>query len=292
LILRSPAARFCTPHFDAMLVGVRKTVAKRKAVLKSQSAVVKRVMGKVNKAGELSKLGKTSKASVCPPSLKGISAVAINLARREDRWRKVQKSVAKQAPWLKFTRLDAVDGKAAPPPEKEVCKRYSTARLAELFFWYKPMMVSMSPGERGCCGSHVKAWRLAASGTKPLLVLEDDAVALKTFTSSLAKAVAEAPRGTGMIFLSSKDRGTTKPFGKVLMTPDFVWTTVGYVIWPATARALLKMLPMDMPVDNFLGWHIKQGTIKAFSLRPAAVRQAQTWNVGSDINHSDDVAHR
>jgi len=225
-------------------------------------------------------------------SLRGVSAVAINLAKREDRWIKVQKSVAKAAPWLRFERLIAVDGRTEPPPKKDVMSHYSTARLASLFFWYKPMMVAMSPGERGCCASHIKAWRQAAQGTKPLIVLEDDAVALKTFESTIAQALREAPRGTGMVFLSSKDRGYPKRFGEVLMEPDFVWTTVGYVIWPATARMLLTMLPMDMPVDNFLAWHIKQGKIKAFSVRPAAVRQAQTWNVGSDIKHSDDVAHR
>jgi len=188
--------------------------------------------------------------------------------------------------------LDAVDGRSNPPPQKDVCSRYSTARLSQLFHWYKPMSVKMSPGERGCCASHLKAWRLAAKGTKPLLVLEDDAVVLHTFTASVSKAVAEAPKGTGMIWLSSKDRGYPKPFGEVLMSPYFVWTTVGYLIWPATARMLLEMMPMDMPVDNFLAWHIKEGRIKAYSMRPAAVRQAQTWNVGSDIKHSDDVAHR
>merc|ERR1719174_1455293 len=124
----------------------------------------------------------------------------------------------------------------------------------------------MSPGERGCCGSHIKAWRIAAARKKPLLVLEDDAVAMPTFTSSLATAVAEAPKDTGMIFLSSKDRGYPKKVGEVLMEPSFVWTTVGYLIWPAAARKLLGMMPLDMPVDNWMAYHIQQGTIKAYSM--------------------------
>lgn len=266
-----------------MPVGVRRTVAKRKATAtKSQlKTSTKRTLSKAS-----------GKSPTGPNSVQGINAVVINLAKRADRMEKLHKSISKQAPWLKFTRLDAVDGRCNPPPEKDICSRYSTARLAQLFHWYKPMSVKMSPGERGCCASHLKAWRVAAKGTKPLLVLEDDAVVLHTFTSSVAQAMAEAPKGTGMIWLSSKDRGYPKPFGKVLMSPYFVWTTVGYLIWPATARMLLKMMPMDMPVDNFLAWHIKEGKIKAYSMRPAAVRQAQTWNVGSDIKHSDDVAHR
>jgi len=226
-----------------------------------------------------------------PSNLRGVGALVINLQRRPDRWQKSQKSFARSAPWLSLERLDAVDGKAKPPPTSEVTKKWSTARLATLFHWYRAVTVPMSPGERGCCGSHVKAWRIAAKKQKPVLVLEDDAVALPAFTHSLATAVKEAPKGTVMIFLSSKDRGWPKPVGEVLMQPSYVWTTVGYLVWPATARQLLKMLPMDMPVDNFLAWHIKEGTIKAFSVRPAGLRQAQTWNVGSDVPHSDDVAH-
>ena len=126
---------------------------------------------------------------------------------------------------------------------------------------------------------------------KPLVVLEDDAVALGDFASTLATAIKEAPKDTGMIWLSSKDRGWPKKVGKVLQKPFYVWTTVGYVVYPETARKLLKMLPVDMPVDNWLAWHIKEGAVKAYSVRPAAVRQAQTWNVGSDVPHSDDIAH-
>jgi GR25 family glycosyltransferase involved in LPS biosynthesis len=226
-----------------------------------------------------------------PAVLKGISAVAINLERRPDRWLKIQRSVSRQAPWLPMKRLNAVDGRAAPPSTKEVSRTWSTANLATLFHWYKAVTVKMSPGERGCCGSHIAAWKLAAKSKKPLLVLEDDAVALGSFTPTLTQAVAEAPKDTGMIFLSSKDRGYPKRVGKVLMEPDFVWTTVGYLIYPSAARTLLGMLPLDAPVDNFLAWHIKEGAVKAFSVRPAAVRQAQTWNVGSDVPHSDDVAH-
>jgi len=237
------------------------------------------------------KQSKVSGSKFAPAPLRGISSVVINLDRRADRWAKIQKSVAKQAPWLQVKRLPAIDGANAPPPVLEVTKFWSTARLAERFWWYKPVTVRMAPGERGCCASHIAAWKIAAKRRAPLLVLEDDAVALPPFTASLAQAVAEAPIGTGMIFLSSKDRGTRKAAGKVLMEPEFVWTTVGYLIWPAAARTFLRMLPMDMPVDNFLAWHISQGKILAYSMRPAAVRQADTWNVGSDVPHSDDVAH-
>jgi len=263
-------------------------------------AKVKRTLTKAKKTSKVvqrsatstSKRSTKAASTGAPAVLRGIEAVVVNLDNRPDRWAKSQKSLAKAAPWLKVRRLSAVDGRAAPPPVKDVTAKWSTGRLAERFHWYLTKTIKMSPGERGCCASHIAAWRIAAKRSKPLLVIEDDAVGLPTFTNSLATALREAPKGTGAIWLSSKDRGWPKQVGKVLMKPSFVWTTVGYLIWPAAARTFLKMLPMDMPVDNWMAHHIQVGAIEAYSMKPAGVRQAQTWNVGSDVPHSDDVAHR
>merc|ERR1711924_195263 len=264
---------------------MKKNISKRK--------VASKVMKAVAKKKALTALRSKSKISgqrkQRPASLRGISAVCINLECRPDRWAGIQKSFAKHAPWMKFTRLNAVDGSQAPPSEKDVIAKWSTKRLAQMFHWYSSKTIKMSPGERGCCASHIKAWKIAAKQTKPLIVLEDDAVALPSFEKSLVQALKERPRGTGAIWLSSKDRGTPRRVGEVLMEPDYVWTTVGYVIFPEAARQFLR--PLDMPVDNIMAWHIKHGTVKAFSVSPAAVRQAQTWNIGSDVPHSDDVAH-
>lgn len=263
---------------------VRKAAVKRKAAVRPAARLTRGT----------SKHAATSASPVkrSPPSgLQGVSAHVINLDRRPDRWATISRGLSKQAPWLKASRLSAVDGKASPPTAKEVSQKWKTNALAELFHWYKAVTIQMSPGERGCCGSHIKAWRLAAKCRAPTIVLEDDAVCLPTFTSTVSQAVKEAPKGTDMVWLSSKDRGYPKKVGKVLMKPDFVWTTVGYIIWPAAAKRLLKLLPMDMPVDNWLGLLIKAGDVNAYSVKPAAVRQAQTWNVGSDVPHSDDVAH-
>jgi len=262
---------------------VLRTVGKRKAVNSVLTKKTKTYLAATTKV--------LPKHLLPSPSLRKLSAVVINLEKRPDRWANVQKSLARNAPWLKVQRLSAVDGSLAPILSRDVTEKWCTARLAELFHWYQTKTIKMSPGERGCCGSHLKAWRLAAAGSTPLIVLEDDAVALPSFTATLQQALTEAPTDTGAIWLTSKDRGIRKRFGNVLMEPSYLWTTVGYVIWPAAARALISRLPMDMPVDNFMAWHIKDGALKAFSVCPAAVRQAQTWNIGSDVPHSDDAAH-
>jgi len=264
---------------------VRRTVMKRKAIAKT--------MGKKVFLNSKKAMHRTARIIPKPSvssALGQMKAVVINLKSRPDRWEGLQKSAAKNAPWLKMERIDAVDGRVEKIPAGDICKKWSTERLAKLFHWYRPRTIDMSPGERGCCGSHLKAWRMCAKSGKPLLVLEDDAVVLPCFTSTLQQALKEAPKDTGAIWITSKDRGTRKRVGEVLMEPSYVWTTVGYVIWPHAAKAFMKLLPMDMPVDNFMAWHIKEGTVKTFSVSPAAVRQANTWNIGSDVPHSDDVA--
>jgi len=253
---------------------------------RAKAAMKKKAVRPVKKT--ITKKGSKS----APKGLAGISAVVINLDRRPDRWKRISSSLAERVPWLKVERLSAVDGKANPPSFKDIAKSWTTARLAGLFHWYTTSKCTMSPGERGCCASHMNAWRICASQTKPLIVLEDDAVILKNFSQTLADALTECPKDTDAIWLSSKDRGEPQRAGKVLMKPYFVWTTVGYVIWPKAARKLLSMKPMDAPVDNFMAVKIFDGKISAFSVRPAAVRQAATWNVGSDVPHSDDGTTR
>lgn len=262
---------------------VRKTVSKKKAILRNPSS---KILGSVAKS-----VKSVAEKRMRPSArLAGLKAVVINLKDRQDRWEGVQKSAIKHAPWLKMNRLDAVNGRENPPPTKDVCKKYSTLRLAKMFHWYRPKTVEMSGGELGCCASHLKAWRKCAASNQPLIVLEDDAVILPCFTETLDKALKEAPKDIGALWLTSKDRGTRKRVGEVLMEPSYLWTTVGYVIWPAAAKAFIKLLPMDMPVDNFMAWHIKEKNVNGFSVQPACVRQANTWNIGSDVPHSDDVA--
>jgi glycosyl transferase family 25 len=252
----------------------------------------KRGAGKYKARAKIPKIAKSAqlKSKKAPAKLGGLKCVVINLKDREDRWLGIQKSASKNAPWLKMERIDAVNGRLHPPSVKDVCKKYSTLRLAKLFHWYRPKMVPMSGGERGCCASHLKAWRACAKSNKPLIVLEDDAVILPSFATTLDQALKEAPKDIGTLWLTSKDRGTRKSVGDVLMEPSFLWTTVGYVIWPRAAKAFMKLLPMDLPVDNFMAWHVKEKNVKGFSVRPACVRQANTWNIGSDVAHSDDVA--
>mmetsp|Transcript_53524 Transcript_53524/g.117481 ORF Transcript_53524/g.117481 Transcript_53524/m.117481 type:complete len:313 (+) Transcript_53524:17-955(+) len=220
-------------------------------------------------------------------------AVVINLDARPDRWLALQKKLHSKVPGLCVDRLSATDGRVAAIETNLVTGSWHTKQLATYCTWYKPVGLKMSGGERGCAHSHVRCWELAQKLRKPLVVLEDDAVPLPGFVNQLATAWKEAAGGYDIMFLTSKDRFTPKkiPGCKAIVSPAFAWTTVGYIVTPSGANKLLSMLPVDQPVDNFLAIAICEGRLKACSMRPSVVRQANTWNVGSDVPHSDDVAH-
>merc|ERR1719469_661504 len=53
----------------------------------------------------------------------------------------------------------------------------------------------------------------------------------------------------------------------LLRKAEYVWTTVAYVIWPAGAEKLLKQAtPMNLPVDNFMGWECREGRLNSYVL--------------------------
>jgi hypothetical protein len=158
---------------------------------------------------------------------------------------------------------------------------------------YKVLNLCLSPGERGCAISHVRAWRHCierACGTeRPLLVLEDDAAPTPEFTSSLERAMASTPADAHVLYLGySQATEWRREVSKDVVESEYVWTTVAYILWPAGARALLDLLPVDQPVDNFMAYACARGAIKAYCVRPKIVLQNDAWNTNSDVAHSDE----
>ena len=94
-----------------------------------------------------------------------IATVVINLQRDSAKWQRMQE----HAPW-KVVRMPAVDGRLAPG---------------------RP--VHMNPFMFGCLLSHKRCWAVAAAGTLPLLILEDDCVFPDDFSSRLAQLLITLP---------------------------------------------------------------------------------------------------
>lgn len=56
---------------------------------------------------------------------------------------------------------------------------------------------------------------------------------------------------------------------------EYLWTTVGYVLWPSGARRLLEALPVDQPVDNFMSDLMSRGRLRGYAIVPPVVKQAK-----------------
>jgi len=237
--------------------------------------------------------------------LRELQAVVINLERRPDRMDACAARLQARCQGLRFERFVATDGKAERISTEEVATSWHTARnvvyqrqRAVRKGWddldtYQERRLALSPGERGCSSSHLRAWRrcleLAGDSDRPLLVLEDDAAPTAEFTQTLSRAMAALPPDAGLLYLGySQAAEWRREVSLELVEAEYVWTTVAYIIWPACARRFLSRLPIDEPVDNWMAGMAAASEIKAYCVRPKIVLQADAWNVNSDVAHSDE----
>lgn len=249
------------------------------------------------------------KSDVARPTLSDLKTVIVNLERRPDRLEGCAERLRQHCPDLTWTRFAATDGKQVCIPASEVVSSWNTARncvyqrlRSKRKGWndldsYKEIQLELSPGERGCASSHIRAWRqcleLAEAhgpgSERPLLVLEDDAAPTAEFQGVLTRALAVLPADAHLLYLGYSQAADWRcEISPDVVESEYVWTTVGYVIWPAGARILLERLPVDQPVDNWLAGLNAAGDLKAYCTRPKIVRQAEPWNVNSDVAHSDE----
>lgn len=238
--------------------------------------------------------------------LDGLQAIIINLDRRPDRYEACSRKFNSLCPWLSYTRVSATDGKVDSISESEVTSSWDTTnnvRFQKLRAiregWseleaYQPRVLDHSPGERGCSMSHIRAWRHCVEQSngceKPLLVLEDDAVPVEKFTEILEQALHALPHDAQILYLGYEQAAEwRRQVSAEVVEAEYVWVTVGYIIWPAGARVLLNRLPIDQPVDNWMAAACASGTIKSYCIEPKIIHQAEAWNVKSDVCHSDEV---
>jgi GR25 family glycosyltransferase involved in LPS biosynthesis len=124
----------------------------------------------------------------------------------------------------------------------------------------------------------------------PLLVLEDDAAPTAHFREILQRVLPTIPSDAHLLYLGySQAAEWRRQVSEYLVESEYVWTTVAYIIWPAGARNLLEMLPVDQPVDNFMALACASRKLKSYCMKPKIVYPAEAWNQNSDISHSDEV---
>lgn len=267
----------------------------------AQKAEEARKVDELRKAEEASKAEEAEEASKA--LLRSLETVVISLERRPDRMQGCVERFASVCPELRLNQVAAVDGRTTAistnlatlswdSTENTVYQRIRSIRKGwDDLHTYHERVMDLSPGERGCSASHIQAWRrcLATGSDAPLLVLEDDAAPMPDFGGILKRALAALPDDAGVLYLGySQAAGWRRELSAELVESEYVWTTVGYLIWPAAARLLLSKLPVNQPVDNFMAQACASGELKAYCIRPKIIRQSDAWNCGSDIRHSDE----
>ena len=190
-----------------------------------------------------------------------LPAVFINLAKRTDRRSSMENALAVAG--IQAVRTEAIVGEDVP--DETVCRVWDTTLNAK--FDRNTVVradLPMSVGERGCAGSHVLLWRRCAESDAALLVLEDDVTFsdgghVGASTLSLVRAIegALAPSERALLLYLGADafprdgapslrgkqaiwaaRGSNAPCA--LKEAEWAWQTHAYVIWPDTARELLR----------------------------------------------------
>ena len=233
-------------------------------------------------------------------------AVVINLERRKDRLLSCTDAFDKEMPSLNLERFPAIDGTnvLVEIPVTHVTRSWDSTnnerfkkirdRRKGWNSYRKPkqFLLQLSPGERGCAMSHVQAWQWHAGNDwlRPLLVLEDDAKPQPGLLTELVGLWNEVPRDAHILYLGySRANKFTNYIGPKLAKCDYVWTTVAYIVMPGKVKDLLKLLPINEPIDNWLSHHSHEGRLNNYCVTPKLVYPAKPWEEDSNIVHSDDA---
>lgn len=212
-------------------------------------------------------------------------ATFINLDSRPDRRAKME--AALDAAGVAAARLDARTGDTADA--ESVLTHWSTRLNARFDAAMVPCdQMAMTPSERGCAASHAALWHHAAAlpaDGPPLLILEDDLLLAPSFAALtrhlIATVEARIPSSsrTTLVYLSgmvaswrdewmSTEWKDPKGDAVVLRDAEYIWQTSSYLIWPPAAAELVKALPADAPVDNFLSRLVMERRIRALVCWP------------------------
>merc|ERR1719456_1987231 len=257
-------------------------------------------MNLANKVGSASQTTNKDDAEPCPNGR--IPMEVVSLSNRYDRWDRMAirwngMMLMHPEVCIDMNRFDATNGAKDPIPLKLVTKTWNTARNRKYVgngTWYDKVddTLELTPGERGCAASHVRLWKKVAKMDGPAILVEDDAIPVDGFATKLIQGLKDVPKDADLLYLgySKPDKAPWKREipGTDLAQAEYVWTTVGYMIWPSGAKKLLQRLPVDSPVDNYMSWASHENVTKVYAFKTPLIKQELPWNLASDVEHSDE----
>jgi glycosyl transferase family 25 len=188
----------------------------------------------------------------------------INLDRRPERWRRMQRRFARHG-LAPVERFPAVDGADLAPPAG----------------WTDP------PGAYGCLLSHLAVVREARRrGAPQVLIFEDDAVFHSELQERFAACAAEIPTDWDMLFLGGLHEFEPLPVSPHVVRLTSTYSTYAYALRHTVYDAFLELNGRAAaPVDN--NNRILQRRFACYCLMPhlAWVEDGYSDAQGTAVNH-------
>lgn len=136
---------------------------------------------------------------------------------------------------------------------------------------------ALPAADRAWAGQHVSVWQQCAAAASPMLIFDENCAftSSNTFAEvSALVAVCEAgPVANTDAMVMILDRALpddndsaivlSGAHGVTLRAVQSAPAITAYVLWPAAAKALLQMLPLDLPVSDCLSKHVAERTLIA-----------------------------
>jgi len=167
-------------------------------------------------------------------------ALVINLDKRADRWKYMQRTVQKLA--YQIERISAVEGNGVPLSSVAL----EPIVLATLRTRKKFSLVHIeSPGALGCMLSHRKAWQRVLELDAPTLILEDDAEPNEFANMWIEQAKKEIGEGQWDLVLLGAHEPPPKTPGIMhlrswMETGERYTGSWAYLVTPQAAKRLLE----------------------------------------------------
>ena len=223
-----------------------------------------------------------------------VPAIFINLDRRPDRLKHCLAQLRPQFETLQ--RHSAIDGRYVDTiRETRLSPFYD---LAENKRWDQNIRMlhtrRMSYGEIGCCISHRNVWELALGRNLPMVAIFEDDVLVhnRNFKTRVRNALNALPHDWDVLYLGYMN---TNGIGESVKGTDslrkvtFLFGAYAYIVRNKGLKILAGQLPIDRPIDNFLGMLTETGVLTAYAVFPPVAEQIEYGGLGSDIVHTAHI---
>ncbi|EEY46418.1 glycosyltransferase family 25 protein [Vibrio mimicus] len=195
----------------------------------------------------------------------------ISLKNSLDRRASIEQQMADYG--LGFEFFDAIDGRVDPP--HPLFANYDYAKRLWLTSGKMPMR-----GELGCYASHYLMWQKCAELSEPIVILEDDAKILPSFSTYL-EVIKYKTQCYGFLRLEEADKRSqiflkekASDYEISFLSHNFGGARA-YALSPQSAQKLLNgSLRWSMPVDNYMGSLYLHG-VPSFLFSPSVIENPE-----------------